>query len=143
MTPTVVARIDRDVVVVSGPDATSFLQSLLSQDLAAVAVGESVHSLLLEPRGKLVVDLRATHLADDEWWCTCEAGFGTVLAEGLKRFRIRVKVEIDDRSGGVDALALRGPEADALLESAVDPDAVVVVRVDWPDALGVLSLIHI
>jgi len=124
-------------VVVSGPDATSFLQSLLSQDLAAVAVGESVHSLLLEPKGKLVVDLRATHLADDEWWCTCEAGFGTVLAEGLKRFRIRVKVEIDDRSGGVDALALRGPEAGALLESAVDPAAVVVVRVDWPDAPGV------
>jgi hypothetical protein len=123
-------------VVVSGPDATSFLQSLLSQDLAAVAVGESVHSLLLEPKGKLVVDLRAAHLAAEKWWCTCEAGFGSVLADGLKRFRIRVKVEIDDRSAGVGALALRGPEANALLESAIDTAEIVVVRVDWPDAPG-------
>ena len=59
MTPTVVARVDRDVVVVSGPDATTFLQSLLSQDLDPVAVGDGTHALLLEPQGKLVVDLRA------------------------------------------------------------------------------------
>ena len=33
------ARVARDLVVVDGPDATSFLQSLVSQDLDAVAVG--------------------------------------------------------------------------------------------------------
>ena len=42
----------------------------------------SAHALLLEPQGKLVVDLRAAHVADDEWWCVCEAGFGAVLAAG-------------------------------------------------------------
>ena len=41
MAPTVLARVDRDLVVVAGPDATSFLQSLVSQDLDPVAVGES------------------------------------------------------------------------------------------------------
>ena len=49
----VVARVARDVVAVWGPDATTFLQSLLSQDLDPVAVGGSAHALLLEPKGKL------------------------------------------------------------------------------------------
>jgi folate-binding protein YgfZ len=101
----VVARVGRDLVVVSGPDATSFLQSLLSQDLDPVPVGGVTHALLLQPQGKLVVDMRALHVAADEWWCVCEAGFGAQLAQGLLRFKIRVKVEIEDRSEGSAALA--------------------------------------
>ncbi len=46
------------------------------------ASGFERHALLLEPRGKLVVDLRAAHVSDDEWWCVCEPGFGSVLARG-------------------------------------------------------------
>jgi folate-binding protein YgfZ len=120
MASSVVARVDRDVVAVWGPDATSFLQSLLSQDLDPVGVGGTAHALLLEPRGKLVVDMRAAHVTDDEWWCVCEPGFGAVLAAGLKRFKIRVKVDIEDRSAAVAAAALRGP-----------------VRVDWAGEPGV------
>jgi folate-binding protein YgfZ len=131
VTDTVVARIERDLVVVSGPDATSFLQSLVSQDLDPVAVGETVHALLLEPRGKLIADLRAARVADDEWWCVCEPGVGAVLAAGLTRFRIRVKVEIGERP--VTALAVRGPDAHAL---AADLDATKVF-VDWPGHPGV------
>jgi len=111
MASSVVARVDRDVVAVWGPDATTFLQSLLSQDLDPVAVGGSAHALLLEPRGKLVVDLRAARVGDDEWWCVCEPGFGSVLAAGLKRFRIRVQVDIEDRSAAIAGAALRGPDA--------------------------------
>jgi tRNA-modifying protein YgfZ len=133
MPSTVVARIERDLVVVSGPDATSFLQSLVSQDLDPVAVGDAVHALLLEPRGKLVADLRAARLADDEWWCVCEPGVGAVLAAGLTRFRIRVKVDIEDRSSSVAALSVRGPDAHTLTTDL----AVTAVAVDWPDDPGV------
>jgi len=134
MTSTVVARIPRDVVIVSGPDATSFLQSLLSQDLDPVEVGDVTHALLLEPRGKLVVDLRALRVAPDEWWCVCEGGFGTALAQGLTRFRIRVKVEIDDRSAALVALSVRGSDAVDLAGMA---QGVTAVRIDWPDEPGV------
>jgi tRNA-modifying protein YgfZ len=132
---TVVARIERDLVVVSGPDATSFLQSLLSQDLDPVAVGEVTHALLLQPQGKLVVDLRALRLAADEWWCVCERGFGADLAQGLLRFRIRVKVEIDDRSAGLAAIAVRGDDAPHLVAS-VESDDIVALRADWASAPG-------
>jgi hypothetical protein len=131
MTDTVVARIERDLVVVSGADATSFLQSLLSQDLDPVAVGDGVHALLLEPRGKLVADLRAAHVGDDEWWLVCESGVGGVLAQGLNRFKIRVKVDVEERP--TEALAVRGPNAHALAAGLPG----VGITVDWPEHPGV------
>jgi hypothetical protein len=137
MTHTLLARVSRDAVIVSGPDATSFLQSLLSQDLNPVGVGESAHALLLQPQGKLVVDLHAVHSSATQWWCVCEAGFGPALAQGLKRFRIRVDVEIEARPPRTDAVALRGPDATALLAGVTGPDAVIVARTDWPTGPGV------
>ena len=132
MVPTVLARIERDVVSVSGPDATTFLQSLLSQDLGPVGVGEAAHALLLEPKGKLVVDLRAARVGSDHWWCVCEAGFGAALASGLKRFRIRVKVDIEERSADLAAVALRGPDASELYAKAVESStSIIAVPVDW------------
>ncbi len=125
-----VARLQRDLVVVSGPDATSFLQSLVSQDLDPVAVGDAVHALLLEPRGKLVADLRAARVADGEWWCVCEPGVGAVLAAGLTRFRIRVKVDIEDRSSQVAAAAFRGSLASSF------PAGVHVVPAEWESGPG-------
>jgi len=136
MTQTLLCRVQRDAVFVSGPDATSFLQSLLSQDLEPVAVGESTHALLLAPQGKLVVDMHVVHASVERWCCVCEAGFGSALAQGLNRFRIRVKVEIDPRTQHTDALTLRGPDASALLASVTMPDRVIVVRNDWPTGPG-------
>jgi folate-binding protein YgfZ len=132
MTVSFQARIPRDLVVVEGPDATSFLQSLVSQDLDAVAVGASAHSLLLQPQGKLLVDFYVVHVAPDVWWCLCEGGFGAALAGGLNRFKIRVKAEV--REEVVAALAIRGVQPDAA-------PGVTLVAVDWAgtgafDALG-------
>jgi folate-binding protein YgfZ len=129
MTP-IVARIERDVVVASGPDATSFLQSLVSQDLDPVAIGEAAHALLLEPRGKLIADMRMARVAADEWWCVCEPGAGDVLAAGFTRFRIRVKVDIADRSSEVAAAAVRGSDTPDV------PTGVHVVPVAWGSEPG-------
>lgn len=137
MTSPFAAPVDRDLVIVRGPDAQSFLQSLVSQDLDAVAVGETVHTLLLQPQGKLLVDFRARRVADDEWWCVCEGGFGAALAEGLGRFKIRVNAEIEPRE--VAALAVRGT-------TPPDADGVCLVPVNWGaapafDAVGSASAV--
>jgi len=106
------AVMERDLVVVRGPDATSFLQSLVSQDLDAVPVGASAHALLLQPQGKLIVDFNALHRVDDEWWCLVESGFGAALADGLGRFKIRVDVEIEMRALSVFAVRDQVPPDD-------------------------------
>lgn len=98
--------LDRDVVVVSGPDAFSFLQSLVSADLDPVADGDVVDSLLLTPKGKLDAVFRLARVGD-EAWLDCDAGFGAQLAASLDRFRIRVKAEVEDRSEGWGMVAAR------------------------------------
>jgi folate-binding protein YgfZ len=139
---------DRGVVVASGPDATSFLQSIVSQDVDPIADGHGARSLLLTPQGKLGITMRMLHIGD-EWWLDCDAGFGDELAASLTRFRIRVDVTITDHSGSWDVLEVRGHEAPARVGAAahVDvperPDAHVawgdrrIVRSDWPEMLGV------
>jgi tRNA-modifying protein YgfZ len=135
-------RRDAGAVVVTGPDAVKFVDALVSQDVTALADGEGGHSLLLSPQGKLVVDFRVLRVGD-ELWCDTEPGFGSVLADGLNRFRIRVKAEVTDRSASWGRLSVRG--ADALANAPVTvadrPHAHVawgdgglrVVRADWPD----------
>lgn len=127
------ARVPRDLVTVSGPDATAFLQSLLSQDLATVDVGSTARALLLQPQGKLLVDLYA-HLRErvvddltdtvesETWWCVCEGGFGAALADGLNRFKIRMKADIEQVE--IAALAVRGVPS-------VEGDGATVLPVDW------------
>jgi hypothetical protein len=146
-----VDRCARGVVTVTGPEALSFLHSLLSQDVAALADGEGVHTLLLQPQGKLDVDLRMLRVGD-EGWLDCEVGKGEQLASSLRRFKIRVKAEVEDRTGAWGCLAVRGPAAAAVVEAAggvavleaahahVSPTAwgdVRVVRADWPGVPGV------
>jgi folate-binding protein YgfZ len=142
----VVDTSERGAVLVTGPDAWSYLQSLVSADLDTVGDGQGVHSLLLTPQGKLDVDFRLLRVGD-EVWLDCDPGFGEQLAASLLRFRIRVKCDVTDRTGAWGSLAVRGPNAiDAA--SALDvqvpgaPHAHVpfedaaVVRAPWPGGDG-------
>ena len=81
----------RDVVVVEGPDALSYLQSQVSQDLLDMPVGGSAWTLVLEPAGKVTSLARATRTADERIELDTDAGYGAALLARLDRFKIRVK----------------------------------------------------
>ena len=97
----------RDVVVVAGPDAVDFLQGQLSQDVAALAVGASAPSFLLQPTGKVDAWLRVTRSAEDEVVLDVDAGWGEAVAARLQRFLLRTKATLE--VGELAGLALRGP----------------------------------
>jgi folate-binding protein YgfZ len=120
VTPFAVDRSPRGLVVVRGPDATTFLQSLVSQDLEPVADGAAVPTLLLTPQGKLDVTLRALRVGED-WWLDTDADYGPRLAASLTRFRIRVKVELDDRTASTGLVSVVGVDADAPADVRVLP----------------------
>ena len=101
----------RDVVQVSGPDAASYLQGQVSQDLRPVAVGHTAFTFLLQPTGKVDVLARVWRTADDVFVLDTDAGFGEVLVARLNRFRIRVKAEVEVLSWR--CLAVRGASASA------------------------------
>src|SRR5262245_49188152 len=86
----VVDRSDRGFVRVTGPDALSFLQALVSADLDALADGDAAPSLLLHPQGKLDVAFRVVRVGADDLWLDTDPGLAPQLAASLQRFRIRV-----------------------------------------------------
>jgi folate-binding protein YgfZ len=142
-----VDRNARGTVLVEGPDALKFLQSLLSQDIDELGDGQGTHALLLQPQGKLDTDLRLLRVGDAAW-LDCEVGRGEALAASLHRFKIRIKADVVDRSGEWGCLTLRGPNVAALLEAAgapplpdephthlpwpAPPGEIRLVRADWP-----------
>jgi folate-binding protein YgfZ len=118
--------LDRDAVRVAGPEAASYLQGQLSQDVLALAVGDSMWSLVLQPQGKIEVWARATRVADDEFVLDTDGGFGAVLVSRLVRFKLRVKAEVDALDW--TCIAVRGPAAGP---PPVQPGA-LVARAEWP-----------
>lgn len=84
----------RDHVIVDGPDALTYLQSQVAQDLRELAVDSSAWTLVLEPSGKVEALTRVTRVGDDRFDFDIEAGFGEALAIRLNRFKIRVQAEI-------------------------------------------------
>lgn len=102
-----------DLVLVDGPDAVTFLQGILSQDVQAMSPGVVARSFLLNPNGKLTALLWVLRGSERVGLFT-DAGLGATVAESLNYFRIRVKAEVslDERA----TWALVGPESGELLE---------------------------
>ena len=92
MSTIVWADIDRDVVIVQGDDAGAFLHSQLANDVSSLAVGSSIHSLLLEPTGQVTALVRVTRHDDTTFTLDVETGLGQSLVTRLQRFVLRSKV---------------------------------------------------
>lgn len=87
-------RVPRDFVLVRGPDAASFLQGQLSQDVDAIPLGTSAMSFLLQPQGKVDAYLRVTRVAEDALLLDVDAGFGDDVVARLERFKLRTDADI-------------------------------------------------
>lgn len=122
----------RDFVRVAGPDAVSFLQGQLSQDVAGLASGASTWSLLLQPQGKVVAFLRVLRVGDEELVLETDAGFAAAVIERLNRFKLRVSADIDQLDWR--CVAVRGPGAHELVARGTVAGTVVVA--DWPGLDG-------
>lgn len=130
-------RLARDVLAVQGPDAATYLQGQLSQDLDPLAVGGSAPALLLEPDGKLSALVRVTRTAGDAYVLDTDATFGQRVADRLRRFRLRTKVDIEPLDW--PCVALRGAGVSVGPEPAAGPGTPdpLVLAVDWNGTRGV------
>ena len=111
----------RDVLEVTGDDAASFLQGQLSQEVAALAPGDVVGSLLLQPDGKLHCVLRVSRTGPDRFVCDLAAGAGEAALARLERFKLRVDAALELRR--LSMLAVRGPAAPAMPVLGTDAPA--------------------
>jgi folate-binding protein YgfZ len=131
------------LVWVTGPDAISFLDGQVSQDVVAMATGTVQRSLLLEPRGKLRAILSLLRDAERVGLLVQSDGADAVVA-ALEQFRFRVKAEItvDPRPGhsvwGTPGGPPRWHESDDVL-TVVTPDGWSLVIAIAPPPGRILS----
>src|SRR5687768_12017520 len=59
---------DRLLLEVTGPDAVEFVQGQVTNDVAALEPGEGCYALLLNPKGRILADMRILMPAPDELW---------------------------------------------------------------------------
>ena len=88
---------DRGVVEITGEDRVSFLQGLVSNDVAEVAPDRAVWAALLTPQGKWLADF-FIHGDGERLLLDCERPQAAMLAQRLGRFRLRSKVQVRDAS---------------------------------------------
>lgn len=108
-----------EVVSIEGPDAASFLQGQITQDVNSVAVGTSSWTFVLEPNGRVVALARLQRSASDRFQLVVDDGYGEALLARINRFKLRVKA---------DTALVTGVADDA-------PDTAARVAARWP-AMG-------
>jgi folate-binding protein YgfZ len=95
VTSTAVVRRPRAFVRVAGPDASEFLQRMLSNDVASLGAGEGCDALLLTAKARVVAPLRVLRRAEKDFLLSTEPELGDVVRVQLLRARFASQAEIE------------------------------------------------
>lgn len=96
---------DRGVIAVSGDDAESFLNRLLTNSVLEMHAGSARFAGLLSPQGKLLFDFFVVKQTEG-YLIDCLRDHAAALARKLAMFRLRAKVGIVDRSADLAVAAV-------------------------------------
>jgi aminomethyltransferase len=109
-------------VVTSGPDADAFLQRLLSNDLAQLAVGGAQYSLLCRADGGVLDDLFTYRLPGDEprFLTVTNASNHERDHAWLAEHAVGYDVTVEDAADRYAMLAVQGPQARAAVARLAD-----------------------
>ena len=129
------------VLIARGPDARSFLQGQLSNDLAALTPRNGLLASCNSPQGRVQAVLTLLDRGDEIWLLLPEPMVQTVRMR-LQKYVLRAKVTLEDGSAHWKICGLMDPNCLPLLELiglSLDPlghmmlDAISVIR--WPDPM--------
>lgn len=103
----------RALLRLTGGDRVTFLQGMVSNDVARLKDGEGTYAALLTQQGKLVSDLRV-YILPEELWLDVPAARAAAVRENLERYIIADDVEFAE-SSATPLVAIEGPQADRVL----------------------------
>ncbi len=98
-------------VEVEGPDSLAFLQRVLSNDVAAIAVGGAQYSCLCDEEGGVLDDLIAYRLGGDRYLIVTNSANHEADLAWLGRWSRGLDVAVRDVADRYAMLAVQGPHA--------------------------------
>jgi len=108
---------DRGVVRVVGADAERLLQGVITNDMDLLSAQPAIHAALLAPQGKILFDFFVAKAADG-YLLEVAADKAADLAKRLAMYRLRAKVDLEDRRADYRVFALWGGAADTCEDAA-------------------------
>lgn len=108
---------------VEGSGALAFLQSLVPNDVARLAVHQALYTQLCKPDGGVIDDLLIYRLAEEDYMLVVNAGnIEKDLAWVKEHAKGVPHVLVMDQSDYTALLAIQGPEAQAILQPLTEID---------------------
>ena len=106
----------------SGPDATAYLQRLLSNDVERLEVGGAQYSVLCRDDGGILDDLFSYRLADDRYLTVTNSSNHDRDFSWFREHAQGFDVEVADRHGDYAMLAVQGPRARQIVGALADAE---------------------
>ncbi len=127
------------LLAIAGPDAGTFLQGQLSNDVEALAPDACQHTSFNSPKGRMLANFILWKDGDSGFRALLPADIAEPVRERLSRYLLRSKVALADASAATIRLGIGGPTAPAALRDAfgATPAMFAVVR---HGAIAVLGL---
>ncbi len=94
---------DRALLAVTGPDAVTWLEGLITQTVDGMVTGDLRHGALLSPQGRLLADF-VIKRTDDGLLLDVDAATAADLAARLILYRLRADVRVERVPGDVHAV---------------------------------------
>ena len=103
------------LVELKGPDRVTWLQGMVSNDVARLNEGQGCYAAHLSPQGKVLSQM-VVLAGEDTLWIAVEADNTRATIEGLDKLLVMEDAELVDRSSDFGVLGIAGNEARSCLE---------------------------
>jgi folate-binding protein YgfZ len=115
-------RRDRGRVRVTGGDARSFLQALVTNDVSDLQPGSARYAALLTPQGRMITDMWVVMTAAGSFHLVVPSDVAAPLAARLDRSIFSEAAEVADVSAETAQFSLTGPDAAAIASGVPDAE---------------------
>ena len=105
-----------------GPDAETFLQRILSNDVSKIADDGAQYSVLTKPDGGVLDDLFTYRLGPDRFLTVTNASNHEKDLAWFQKHAAEFDVTVEDKLHDYAMLAVQGPDARALVQTLADGD---------------------
>lgn len=101
---------NRAIISISGNDAKTFLQGLISNDIDKVDEHNAIYALMLTPQGKFLYDFFISEY-QSQLFIDCSAEHLNAIVKKLSMYKLRSDVVITDQSEKYESVALIGDKS--------------------------------
>jgi len=110
----VVRRIDRGVLSITGKDRATWLQGLVTNDILALAEGQSRYAAYLTPQGRMITDMNVLARAD-RLLLDVPASLAAALRDRLDGLVFAEDTQVSDESSTLQVVEVYGPSTQTLI----------------------------